>query len=104
MIDDGAGGQGHDAEVDELVAAPVRFEPDQLDRMAADVEPRQQGLAAEVWGGVAEGPWMEASSRFDFFRKAVNDRLHDSGLRKMPIFRASGFQPGNIEATRALSP
>ncbi len=49
MIDDGSGGQGHDAKVDELVTALASFEPDQFDRMAANVEPRQQGLAAEMW-------------------------------------------------------
>ena len=48
MIDDGSGGQGHDAKVDELIAALASFEPGQLDRMAADVDPRQQGLATET--------------------------------------------------------
>ena len=48
MIDDAPGGQGHDAEVDELVAALAGFEPDQLDRMAADIEPCQKRLATET--------------------------------------------------------
>lgn len=48
MIDDGSGGQGHDVKVDELVVALASFEPHQLNRMATEVEPHQQGLAAEM--------------------------------------------------------